>query len=85
MSGDVSADAPPAVAEERGPFVIIRLNRPAQRNPLSATTLDALEVFATARRVTGAEALEMGLVNRLGEPVPELAVETAKALTSSQG
>ncbi|HEV3468365.1 MAG TPA: enoyl-CoA hydratase/isomerase family protein [Pyrinomonadaceae bacterium] len=31
------------VVEERGPFAVLRLNRPAERNPLSVSTLDALE------------------------------------------
>ena len=35
--------APPLVVEERGAVAVIRLNRPAERNPLSAATLDELE------------------------------------------
>lgn len=44
MSGAASDDAPPAVVvEERGAVAVVRLNRPAERNPLSVSTLDELE------------------------------------------
>jgi enoyl-CoA hydratase len=44
MSADDEGDAaPPLVVERRGPFAVIRLNRPAERNPLSVSTLDELE------------------------------------------
>ncbi|HLM59052.1 MAG TPA: enoyl-CoA hydratase/isomerase family protein [Pyrinomonadaceae bacterium] len=42
MSGG-GTSAPPLVVEERGHVAVIRLNRPAARNPLSAATLDELE------------------------------------------
>jgi enoyl-CoA hydratase/carnithine racemase len=35
--------APAVVLEERGHFAIVRFDRPAERNPLSSTTLDELE------------------------------------------
>jgi len=35
----------------------------------------ALEIFATARRVSAEEALGIGLVSRLGEPALECALE----------
>lgn len=35
--------APAVVLEERGPVAVVRLDRPAERNPLSSTTLDELE------------------------------------------
>ncbi|HEV2860786.1 MAG TPA: enoyl-CoA hydratase/isomerase family protein [Pyrinomonadaceae bacterium] len=38
-----STSAPRLVVEERGRVAVIRLNRPAERNPLSAATLDELE------------------------------------------
>ncbi|HEX8072629.1 MAG TPA: enoyl-CoA hydratase/isomerase family protein [Pyrinomonadaceae bacterium] len=41
-------DAPAVVVEERGRVAVIRLNRPAARNPLSGTTLDELEAAVTA-------------------------------------
>jgi enoyl-CoA hydratase len=37
----------------------------------------ALELFLTARRVTAAEALEVGLISQLGDPVLECAAEWA--------
>ncbi len=44
MSADDEGDAaPPLVVERRGPFAVVRLNRPAERNPLSVSTLDELE------------------------------------------
>ena len=42
MSGR-GEDSPPLVVEERGPVAVIRLDRPAERNPLSSTTLEELE------------------------------------------
>jgi len=44
MSADDEGDAPPPlVVERRGPFAVVRLNRPAERNPLSVSTLNELE------------------------------------------
>lgn len=48
-----------------------------QRLPRLIGQARALEMFATARRVTAAEAYEMGLVNRVGEPVLECALALA--------
>ena len=52
-----------------------------QRLPRLIGTARALEMFATARRVTAREAYEMGLVNRLGEPV----LDCALAMIESYG
>lgn len=48
-----------------------------QRLPRLIGTARALEMFATAKRVTSSEALEIGLVNRIGDPVLEHACEAA--------
>jgi len=40
---DSPAGGPRLVTEERGPFAVIRLVRPAERNPLSTATLDELD------------------------------------------
>ena len=59
MSGR-GQDPPSLVVEERGPVAVIRLNRPAERNPLSSPTLDELEqAFSSllARREVSAVAL----------------------------
>ena len=50
-----------------------------QRLPRIIGSTRALEIFATARRVTAAEAFEMGLVNRMGEPALERALDVARA------
>jgi enoyl-CoA hydratase/carnithine racemase len=50
-----------------------------QRLPRLIGQTRALEIFATARRVTSAEALDIGLVNRVGEPVLECALGLARA------
>jgi enoyl-CoA hydratase len=50
-----------------------------QRLPRLVGATRALEIFTTARRVTSAEAFEIGLVNRVGEPVVDCAVELARA------
>ena len=39
----MSGDPPPVVFEERGPLAVIRIDRPAQRNSLSAATLKGLD------------------------------------------
>jgi enoyl-CoA hydratase len=51
-----------------------------QRLPRLIGTARALEMFASARRVTAGEAYEMGLVNRTGEPVLDCAI----AMVNSQ-
>ncbi len=48
-----------------------------QRLPRLVGPARALEMFATGRRLTAAEALEFGLVSRVGEPVLECALELA--------
>jgi enoyl-CoA hydratase len=49
-----------------------------QRLPRLIGQTRALEIFATARRVTANEAFEMGLVNRVGAPVLECALALAR-------
>jgi enoyl-CoA hydratase len=51
-----------------------------QRLPRIIGATRALEMFAAARRVTADEALEIGLVNRVGEPVVDCAVALAQSL-----
>jgi enoyl-CoA hydratase len=51
-----------------------------QRLPRLIGQARALEMFATARRVTADEAHEMGLVNRVGDPVVEVAYKLALSL-----
>ena len=48
-----------------------------QRLPRLIGSARAFEMFLTARKVSGAEALEMGLVNRLGENALDCALELA--------
>jgi enoyl-CoA hydratase len=48
-----------------------------QRLPRLIGAARALEMFATARRVTSAEAYEIGLVSRIGEPVLDCAIKIA--------
>ena len=40
---DEGEGAPPLVVERHGPAAVIRLNRPAERNPLSVSTLNVIE------------------------------------------
>ncbi|MDQ1557774.1 MAG: enoyl-CoA hydratase [Pyrinomonadaceae bacterium] len=51
-----------------------------QRLPRLIGQARALEMFASARRVTAGEAHEIGLVNRIGAPVIEVAYELALSL-----
>ena len=45
---------PSVLVEERGPLAVIRLNRPAERNPLSVSTLQAIErAFASLSEQDG--------------------------------
>ena len=48
-----------------------------QQLPRLTGTARALEIFTTAKRVTSSEALEIGLVNRVGDSVLDYACETA--------
>jgi enoyl-CoA hydratase len=50
-----------------------------QRLPRLIGAARALEMFATAKRVTASEAYEIGLVSRIGEPVLDCAIEIALA------
>ena len=52
-----------------------------QRLPRLIGPARAIELFATARRVSCDEALALGLVDRLGDPVVECALELARKLT----
>ncbi|HEV7905734.1 MAG TPA: enoyl-CoA hydratase/isomerase family protein [Pyrinomonadaceae bacterium] len=51
-----------------------------QRLPRLIGQARALEMFATARRATADEAYEIGLVNRVGDPVVEVAYKLALSL-----
>jgi enoyl-CoA hydratase len=51
-----------------------------QRLPRVVGTARALEIFATARRLTSAEAFEIGLVNRVGVDAVACALELASRL-----
>ncbi|MDT5121622.1 MAG: enoyl-CoA hydratase [Acidobacteriota bacterium] len=53
-----------------------------QRLPRLIGTARALEMFATAKRVTSDEAYEIGLVSRIGEPVLDCAIDIALARTN---
>jgi enoyl-CoA hydratase len=44
----MSGGPPPVVVEERGPLAVIRIDRPAQRNSLSAATLTELDAAFTS-------------------------------------
>jgi enoyl-CoA hydratase len=55
-----------------------------QRLPRIIGATRALELFATARRLTSDEAFEIGLVSRIGDPVLDCAIELARSLTTSQ-
>ena len=48
-----------------------------RRLPRLVGTARALEIFMTAKRVTSSEALEIGLVDRIGDPVLDYACEAA--------
>ncbi|PYS46061.1 MAG: hypothetical protein DMF68_20265 [Acidobacteria bacterium] len=54
-----------------------------QRLPRLIGAARALEMFTTARRVSSHEALEIGLVSKVGEPVIDCAIEMAKARPAS--
>jgi enoyl-CoA hydratase len=53
-----------------------------QRLPRIVGATRALEMFATARRLTSSEAYEIGLVNRIGDPALDSAIELAHSLTT---
>jgi enoyl-CoA hydratase/carnithine racemase len=54
-----------------------------QRLPQIIGRTSSLELFATARRVSSEEALLIGLVTRVEDPVLESAIATARQLTRS--
>jgi enoyl-CoA hydratase len=54
-----------------------------QRLPRVIGAARALELFATARRLTSREAFEIGLVNRIGDPVLVCAMRLMNARLSS--
>ena len=84
LSCDVRCAAPAAVFAHPGARLgIITGWGGTQRLPRLIGTARALEMFCTARRVEAREAYEMGLVNKIGEPVLDCAVEiAARHLTS---
>lgn len=49
-----------------------------QRLPRLVGAARALEMFATAKRVTSSEAFEMGLVSMIGDPALDCALEVAR-------
>jgi enoyl-CoA hydratase len=50
-----------------------------QRLPRLIGAARALEMFVTAKRVTSSEAIEMGLVSEIGDPVLDCAYEVAQS------
>ena len=56
-----------------------------QRLPRLIGVSRALFIFATARRITSDEAVQIGLVNRIGDPVLECAEEVVRALEGNWG
>jgi enoyl-CoA hydratase len=82
LACDLRCAAPSAVFAHPGARLgIITGWGGTQRLPRLIGQARALEMFATARRVTAREAYEIGLVNRLGEPVVEIAYELALSLS----
>ncbi|HVG30913.1 MAG TPA: enoyl-CoA hydratase/isomerase family protein [Pyrinomonadaceae bacterium] len=54
-----------------------------QRLPRAVGATRALEMFTTARHLTSREAFEIGLVNRIGDPALDSAIELARSFTTS--
>jgi enoyl-CoA hydratase/carnithine racemase len=86
---ELTAETRPLIVEERASIVVIRLNRPAERNPLSVATLEELTrlVSALSTRTdisalifTGTgDAFAAGAdIRELGALTPETAVEFAR-------
>ena len=79
LACDLRCAAPSAVFAHPGARLgIITGWGGTQRLPRLIGQARALEMFATARRVTAAEAYEIGLVHRVGEPVVECAFALAR-------
>jgi enoyl-CoA hydratase/carnithine racemase len=55
-----------------------------QRLPRLIGAARAFELFATARRMTSAEALEVGLVNRVGDVALDCALQLAQTISAKQ-
>ncbi len=78
LACDLRVAAPDAVFAHPGAQLgIITGWGGTQRLPRLIGTARALEMFLTARRVTSAEALASGLVNHVGTPVLDYALELA--------
>jgi enoyl-CoA hydratase len=78
LACDLRCAAPSAVFAHPGARLgIITGWGGTQRLPRLIGQARALEMFATARRVTAGEAHDIGLVNRVGEPVLECAFALA--------
>jgi enoyl-CoA hydratase/carnithine racemase len=76
LACDLRCAAPAAVFAHPGARLgIITGWGGTQRLPQLIGSARAFEMFLTARLVSGAEALEMGLVNRLGENALDCALE----------
>jgi enoyl-CoA hydratase len=76
LACDLRCAAPAAVFAHPGARLgIITGWGGTQRLPQLIGSARAFEMFLTARKVSGAEALEMGLVNRLGENALDCALE----------
>ncbi|HKC63901.1 MAG TPA: enoyl-CoA hydratase/isomerase family protein, partial [Pyrinomonadaceae bacterium] len=79
LSCDVRCASPNAVFAHPGARLgIITGWGGTQRLPRLIGAARALEMFTTARRVGSLEALEIGLVNKVGEAVVDCAIEIAK-------
>jgi enoyl-CoA hydratase len=84
LACDLRVAAPEAVFAHPGARLgIITGWGGTQRLPRIVGATRALELFATARRLTSYEAFEIGLVNRVGDPALDCAIELARSLTTS--
>ena len=86
LACDLRCAAPAAVFAHPGARLgIITGWGGTQRLPRLIGQARALEMFATARRVSAQEAYEIGLVNRIGDPALECAFELARVHARSTG